>query len=107
MNVTYQDRNGETWRFDVDGTPYQAILFRRVLAAVRSVSQREALSLSYLADADANDAFLSDVEGAVLSALSKRYAATPPAPQPAPVPRPEPQDTDATQERGPYWWENI
>lgn len=107
MNVTYQDRNGETWRFNVDGTPYQAILFRRVLCAVRSVSQRVALTLPYLADVEGNDAFLSDVEGAVLSALSERYAPTPPAPQPATAPRPAPQDTDAPQERAPYWWENI
>lgn len=108
MNVTYNDRNGKAWRFEVDATPYQTLLFRRVLSAVRTVARREALSLVYLADADANEAFLSAVEGVVLSALSDRYAPpTPPTPAPVPSPQPPPvtvtnQDTD---EREQYYWE--
>lgn len=77
MNVTYEDRNGKAWRFNVDATPYQTLLFRRVLYAVRNVAQREQLSLSYLAAAEDNDAFLSNVEAVVLAALSERFTATP------------------------------
>jgi len=115
--VTHQDRNGKAWRFDVDATPYQTLLFRRVLRAIRDVGRgAEALSLSYLADADANDAFLSTVEGVVLSALSDRYK-TPTASTPAPPPKPQPRpvaeagtntNTDTNQdpdERKPYYWE--
>lgn len=115
MNVTHQDRNGKAWRFDVDATPYQTLLFRRVLRAIRDVGRGgEALSLSYLADADANDAFLSTVEGVVLSALSDRYrtpTASTPTPPPNPTPKPQPRpvaeaDTDQDRdERKPYYWE--
>lgn len=119
MNVTYEDRNGKAWRFDVTATPYQTLLFRRVLCAVRDVARREALSLSYLADADANDAFLSTVEGVVLSALAERYktpTASTPAPTPYPTLKPQPQpvaevdvdqDTDEDNERKTYYWENF
>ena len=103
MNVTYQDRNGKSWRFNLNATPYQAVLFRRVLAAVRTVSQRVSLTLAYLADLDENDAFLSDVEGTVLSALSERYADGAPV-DPPPIPRPTPTDAD---EREPYYWEKF
>lgn len=75
--MTYEDRNGKAWRFNVDATPYQTLLFRRVLYAVRNVAQREQLSLSYLAAAEDNDAFLSNVEAVVLAALSERFTATP------------------------------
>lgn len=111
--MTHQDRNGKAWRFDVDATPYQTLLFRRVLRAIRDVGRGgEALSLSYLADAEANDAFLSTVEGVVLSALSDRYK-TPTASTPAPPPKPQPRpdtdtDTNTNQdpdERKPYYWE--
>lgn len=104
MNVTYEDRNGKTWRFNLNATPYQTLLFRRVLGVVRTVTQRVALTLAYLADLDENDAFLSDVEGTVLSALAEKYGATPP---PAPAPPPRPRRTEAPQERAPYWWENL
>lgn len=101
MNVEYRDRRGKVWRFDVAATPYQALLFRRVLYAVRNVAQRENLSLTYLADADNNDAFLSNVEAVVLAALSDRYA--PPAPPPQPARAVEAEDEPP--ERKPYYWE--
>ena len=115
MNVTYKDRNGKAWAFDVTATPYQAVLFRRVLYAVRSVAQREQFSLSYLANADENDAFLSKVEGAVLSGLLDHYAPTPQEPPTPPYPTltekgkllPTPREAteDAGEDRKPYYWE--
>jgi len=78
MIVTHKDRNGKAWRFDLrDATPYQMGLFRRVVYAVRNVVKAEGLTLAYLANLDGNDAFLDEIEAAVLSALSQRF----PAPQ--------------------------
>lgn len=53
----------------MDCTPYQAVLLRRMLSAIRSVGSREGLTLSYLANAAENDAFLAAAENAVLEAL--------------------------------------
>lgn len=120
MNVTYQDRHGKAWRFDVPATPYQTLLFLRVLRAVHNVGGgAETLSLSYLADAEANDAFLSAVEGVVLSALYDRFPPQPQEPQRTveeqPTPRPAKltaeaaadPDTDEHVERKTYYWENF
>ena len=53
----------------MDCTPYQAVLLRRMLSAIRSVGSREGSTLSYLANAAENDAFLAAAENAVLEAL--------------------------------------
>lgn len=102
MNMTYKDRNGKVLGFDLNVTPYQAVLLRRVLNAVRATVQRLALTLPYLADVDENDAFLSDVEGTVLSALSERYAL--PRPTDAPQVAGAVKLTGATQGRERNYW---
>lgn len=112
MIVTHKDRGGKTWRFAVDVTPYQAGLFRRALYAFRNVVKAEGLTLAYLADLEQNDAFLSEVEAVVLSALYARFPAPDPTPaRPPATAQPAPPsgsaDTDREQERKPYYWENF
>lgn len=112
MIVTHKDRDGKTWRFAVDVTPYQAGLFRRVLYAFRNVVKAEGLTLAYLADLERNDAFLSEVEAVVLSALYARFPAPQEPPRPArgngsgDVPAPT-VSTNPEPERKPYYWENF
>ena len=84
MNATYDDMNGRAWRFQVTGTPYQLLLFRKTLAALRRAVRAEQLTLSYLADPEGNDAFVAEVEAAALAGLAARYpdTSTPPPPPP-------------------------
>ena len=112
MIVTHKDRNGKAWRFDLrDATPYQMGLFRRVLYSVRNVVKAEGLTLAYLADLYGNDAFLDEIEAAVLAALSQRFPAPQEPPRPSKVsgtPATSTADTKrADDEPTRYYWENF
>lgn len=100
MNATYDDLNGKVWRFTVNGTPYQLLLFRKVLNALRRAVRAEQLTLSYLADVESNDAFVAEVEAAALSGLAARY---PDTSQPPPPPTSPPQPVEAAP-RKPYYY---
>lgn len=76
MTIEHTARNGKAWRISVDCTPYQAVLLRRMLSAIHAVGSREGLTLSYLANAEENDVFLTNAETAVLQALKDWAEAT-------------------------------
>lgn len=117
MEVTHTDRRGNRWRFSVPCTPYQFERLRGLLAAARNMGGRDVLTLSGIRDADANAAFYSDVEGALLAGLLRRFppqaapmdaAADRGEPQPVqeqerPTPSPAPADDEPRR----FWWEDL
>lgn len=131
MRITHTDRAGGRWVFDLSCTPYMANLFRRLLRSIRSVGSHEALTLSYLTDAQANDDFLRNAELAILQALKDWAAAgitQTPAPKyeapdileiptvrlteantdttgDRPAPTAEAETPVTVEEREPYYWE--
>lgn len=123
MIFKYTDTKGRKWTFGVRGTPYQIGIFRRVLSTFRGITGGERFSLSYLEDFRGNDAFIAEVEAAVLSALAARYPAPPKVSTPPPqaststaqaqepptvtTSRTDDADTDADEYRPTYYWENF
>ena len=99
-------------------------MFERLLTLVRTIGNREELTLSYLQDLDGNTAFRDGMEHVVLSALRdwKGTAATPEPQPPTPARVSETvnvnpstvsdnvntNDTDdADGDRVRYYWENF
>ena len=100
MTIRYTDRAGKPWTFRIDCTPIQGRMFEHLLTSVRTIGNREQITLSYLSDVDGNTAFRDGMEHAVLLALSNWAGASTGTP-----------DTSTTgtepDEREPYYWENF
>ena len=69
MTIRHKDRTGKTWTFQIDCTPVQGRLVERLLKSVYCLGNREELTLTYLAEWEANTAFRNSLEQVVLSAL--------------------------------------
>lgn len=100
MTIRHTDRAGKPWTFRIDCTPIQGRMFERLLTAVRTIGNREQLTLSYLSDVDGNTAFRDELEHAVLSALRDWAGTSTETPEPSTI------DTEP-DEREPYYWENF
>lgn len=123
MTIRHVDRAGNPWAFNLDCTPTQGRMFERLLTFVRTIGNREELTLSYLQDLDGNTAFRDGMEHAVLSAL--RDWAEPPTGTPdtstandkvSETVNVNPStvsgtintnDTEPDEEREPYYWERF
>lgn len=77
-------------------------MFEHLLTAVRTIGNREQLTLSYLSDVEGNRAFCAEMEHAVLSAL-RDWAGT----STAVVPDASAATDAEPDEREPYYWENF
>ena len=127
MELRHKDRTGKPWTFQLDCTPVQGRLVQRLLTFVRCLGNQEELTVTYLAEWEANTAFRNSLETVVLSALRewdgtlleppKPLEAPPTFQEPAPAPTPT---TDATKPptfstntkddddgRIHYYWENF
>lgn len=125
MRITHVDRTGKPWALDLNCTPVQGRMVKRLLEFVRCLGNREELTVTYLAEWEANTAFRNSLEHVVLSAL-REWDGTlkePPQPleEPTPTPEPEPPTTTATvpptfstntrddddDGKPHYYWENF
>ena len=123
MVIRHKDRTGKTWTFQIDCTPVQGRVVKRLLEFVRCIGNREELTVTYLADWEANTAFRNTLEHVVLSAVQEWDGTLLAEPQlfeePEPTPEPEPPTTTATtpptfstnkrDDDGQihYYWENF
>ena len=124
MRIKHVDRTGKPWTFEIDCTPVQGRLVQRLLTFVRCLGNQEELTVTYLAEWEANTAFRNSLETVVLSAL-REWDGTllePPKPLEEPTPTPEPAPITQTSTVPPtfstntkddddgkihYYWENF
>ena len=124
MTIRHKDRTGKPWAFELNCTPVQGRLVERLLEFVRCIGNREELTVTYLAEWEANTAFRNSMEYVVLSAL-REWDGTliePPKPlEEPPPPTPEPVTQTSTvpptfstnthddddDGKPHYYWENF
>lgn len=124
MELRHKDRTGKPWTFQLDCTPVQGRLVQRLLTFVRCLGNQEELTVTYLAELEANTAFRNSLETVVLSALRewdgtlleppKQLEEPPTFQEPAPPPettatKPPTFSTNTKDDDGRihYYWENF
>ena len=121
MTIKHVDRTGHPWAFQIDCTPVQGRMVQRLLTFVRCLGNQEELTVTYLADWEANTAFRNSMENVVLSALrewdgtlieppKQLEEPTPPTPEPPTATEPPTFSTNTKSDddgKIHYYWENF
>ena len=113
MTIQHTDSTGKPWTFEIDCTPIQGRMFERLLLCVRTIGNREALSLSYMEKYESNTGFRAVMEHVVLSALKEwTYTAaakpeplTPEVSTTTTAPPPPPSGDDDDDKPPKYYWQ--